>query len=225
MKYSLDNKVINLSKASIIGYGKNGNVYRYKNNAIKIFPNGKVPSGLIDSNTCKELCNITTTSILLPRGIVYYNENIFSGYSLRPSINKNSISNIAKMDKDIFVCNVELLEDDILTLSNKGVLLDGILPENVIVSDKLYLTDPSRYSFLGKEYCDGLYDMNSYQMHLLLTKLVLSSLKKSDVSPRELREFKRLLLSKNDKELSSSFFDNLIGDEKNIHSYVKKMRF
>lgn len=222
MEYSLENKKINLNKANIIGYGKTGNVYKYKNLALKIFPNGNIPYGLMDGETCHDLGNINTNSILLPKNIVYYKKKVFSGYSLKP-LNDNKNRNIAKMDKDIFVGNVELLEEDILTLSNKGVLLDGILPENVIFSDRIYLTDPSKYSFVDKRFSSGLYDLNNYQMHLLLTKLVLSSLKKSDITTKDLKRMKAILLSKNDKELSSYFFDNLIGNEKNIYTYVKKM--
>lgn len=223
MDYSLENKRINLDKASIIGYGKNGNVYKYKNLALKIFPNGVVPNGLIDGDTCHDLSNITTNSILLPKNLVFYKNKLFSGYSLKPiSCARNR--SIAKMDKKSFIDNVELIEDDVLLLSNKGVLLDGILPENVIISDRLYLTDPSKYTFLDKDLCSGLYDLNNYQIHLLLSKLVLSSLKKNDITPKELKKLKGILLSKDQRQLSSEFFDELIGEEKNIYNCVKKMR-
>lgn len=223
MDYSLENKRINLDKASIIGYGKNGNVYKYKNLALKIFPNGKVPNGLIDRDTCHNLCNITTNSILLPKNLVFYKNKLFSGFSIKPITCARNRS-VAKMDKKIFINNIELLEDDVLLLSNKGVLLDGVIPENVIVSDKLYLIDPTKYAFLDKDLCNGLYDLNNYQIHLLLSKLVLSSLKKNDITPKELKRLKGILLSKDERELSSKFFDELIGQEKNIYNYVKKMR-
>lgn len=223
MDYSLENRRINLEKANIIGYGKNGNVYKYKNLALKIFPNGEVPSGLMDGDTCHGLSNISTSSIMLPKNIIFYKNKLFSGYSLKP-LSGNLTRSIAKMEKSIFINNVELLEDDVLTLSKKGVLLDGIVPENVIISDRLYLTDPSKYSFVDKEFSSGLYDLNIYQIHLLLTKLVLTSLKKNDITPKKLRSLKTILLSKDENQLSSKFFDELIGEEKNIYNYVKKMR-
>ena len=223
MDYSLENKKINLDKANIIGYGKNGNVYKYKNLALKIFPNGNIPYGLMDVDTCHNLSNITTSSILLPKNLVFYKNKLFSGYSLKP-ISSARTRSIAKMDKKSFIDSVELLEEDVLLLSNKGVLLDGILPENVIISDKLYLTDPSKYSFVNKEFARGLYDLNTYQIHLLLTKLVLTSLKKNDITPKELRNLKNILLSKDENQLSSVFFNELIGEEKNIYNCVKKMR-
>lgn len=190
MDYSLENKRINLDKASIIGYGKNGNVYKYKNLALKIFPNGEIPNGLMDSDTCHDLSNITTCSILLPKNLVFYKNKLFSGYSLKP-VSCTRTRSIAKMDKKVFIDNIELLEDDVLLLSNNGVLLDGNLPENVIVSDKLYLTDPSKYSFVDKQFSSGLYDSNNYQIHLLFSKLVLTSLKKNVITPKELRNLKK----------------------------------
>ena len=101
MDYSLEKRSINLDKANIIGYGKNGNVYKYKNVALKIFPNGEIPQGLMDSNTCHDLCNITTCSILLPKNIIFYKNKLFSGYSLK-AINSSKTRSIAKMDKRLF---------------------------------------------------------------------------------------------------------------------------
>lgn len=221
MDYSIGNKKIDLNRANIIGFGKNGNVYKYKNMVLKIFPNGKVPDGLMDGNTCNSLSNISTYVILLPIDSVLFKNKSFSGYNLKP-LNDNKNRNIAKMEKSNLITCIEYIEDDVLTLSNNGVLLDGILPENVIVSDKIYLSDPSKYSFV--ESNNGLYDFNSYQVHLLLSKLVLSSLKKCDITPKELRDLKKVLLSKKENQLSSEFFDDLIANEKNIYSYVKNNR-
>lgn len=223
MNYSLENKRIKLNKVNIIGSGVNGNVYRYKNLAIKIFTNGEITEGLIDSKTCRDLCNISTDSILLPKNLVFYKEKIFSGYTLQ-LVNTIRTHSIVKWDKKCFIDSIESLEEDVLRLSNKGVLLDGILPENVIISDRLYLIDPSKYSFVDKQYCHGLYDLNNYQIHLLLSKLVLISLKKNDITSAKLQKLKKVLLSKESDRLSSKFFDELIGKEKNIYSYVKKMK-
>lgn len=221
MDYSIKNKKIDLNKANVIGFGKNGNVYKYENMVIKIFPKGKIPDGLIDGKVCRNLSNISTYVILLPLDSVLFKNKKFSGYNLKP-LNNNKTKNIAKMEKSDLITCIEYIEDDVLTLSNNGVLLDGILPENVIVSDKIYLSDPSKYSFV--ESNNGLYDFNSYQVHLLLSKLVLSGLKKCDITTTELKKLKEKLLEKKDNESSSEFFNNLIGDNNNIYSYVKKRR-
>lgn len=219
MKYKLEKKEIDINNSNLIGYGKNGNVYKYKGNAIKVFPKGVVPEELLDSVTCSKLCDISTECILLPRKIVYYNSN-FSGYSLK-LVKKNKTFNISRIEKNNFIEYIKYLEDDIRLLSNKGLLLDGITPDNVIISDKIYITDPSRYVFLGNKNNYALEKLNNFQLHLLLSKLIVSSLKKSDLTSSELKKFRELLLSKEDEIKSSVFFDKLVGNNKDIKTYVK----
>lgn len=222
MKYRFGNKNIDINNRNLIGYGTNGNVYRIRKDAIKIFPKGNVPNDLIDLETCRRLCDISTNSILLPKKIVYYNDN-FSGYSLK-LIKKTHNKSILNMNNVELIDSIKLLEEDITLLSKKGVLLDGITPSNVIISDKLYLTDPSKYSFIDNEFCDGLYTLNSYQLHLLISKIILSSLKKNDISSSELKSFKNYLLNKDIDILSSEFFSDILSNENNIKTYVKNRK-
>ena len=221
MPYRIGSKEITFDNRNLVGYGKNGNVYKYRKDAIKVFPNGDVPSTLLDVDTCSKLCDISTNCILLPKNIVYYNNN-FSGYTLK-LVKRGNNKSIINMDKDDLVSNVKGIERDVELLSKKGVLLDGILPENVIISDKIYITDPSKYIIIDSDK-NSLSSFNSYQIHLLLSNLVLSSLKKTDIKPNELRKLKRLLLSKKENLKSSDFFNYLIDKDNNIKEYVKKTR-
>lgn len=223
MEYKLEKNVIDIRNNNLIGYGKKGNVYKFKRNALKIFPKGNIPNDVIDLNTCSRLCDISTDCILLPRKIVYYKNNTYSGYALK-LINKSiRKKNISSVDTDDFINNIKQIEEDSILLSKKGILLDGIVPNNVIISDKIYITDPSNYSFIGKEYVDGLIELNSYQLHLLFTKMIILSLKRTDVTSVQLKEMKNTLLSKDTKLPISIFFSELLNGERNIKTYVKRL--
>lgn len=217
---NLENKNIDINKASLIGHGKNGNVYKFKNNAIKILSSNDAL--LVNATICRKLSNINTEAILLPRKLIYYN-NKFSGYTLKLIRNNKPSLNICHLEKNTFIDSVKVLERDNVILSRKGVLLDGILPENVMITDKIYITDPSKYSFINEEFCEGLNRLNSYQIHLLLTKLILSSLKKENVSTNSLKKIRTILQDKDDNMLSSTFFNEIISDNKDIYDSCKRM--
>ena len=52
------------------------------------------------------------------------------------------------LPKEDLVQDIRVLEEDIETLSNKSVLLNGISPENSIFNGELYLVDPTEYRVL-----------------------------------------------------------------------------
>jgi len=80
MGYRLDSKNINLKGLKKIGTGKNGDVYKYKGQALKIF---KSDSEHLNEETARILTSIHTDRILLPKNLLYYN-NTFKGYTLKP---------------------------------------------------------------------------------------------------------------------------------------------
>ena len=82
MSYRLDGKDIDITgkRMSKIGTGATGDVYKYKNTALKIFKKDKTPP--IDEETAKYLTTISTNRILLPRNLLFYNQS-FRGYTYK----------------------------------------------------------------------------------------------------------------------------------------------
>lgn len=223
MGYKLENKDIPINHFNLIGYGKNGNVYKYRKEAIKIFPNGEVPDGMLDEKSCDLLKKISTRAILLPRKTAHYNDQ-FAGYSLKLVQKGNTSGNLTTMTKDFFLTSVSVLENDVELLSKNGVLLDGITPNNVLVSDQIYITDPSRYSFVldCHVHPQKLLDLNQYQLYLLLCKMITSNLKKSGLSTSQLKMVRQILKEKDEDCSCSEFFDHLLEEDNSIKSFVIK---
>lgn len=222
MGYKLENKDIRINNVNLIGYGTKGNVYKYRREAIKIFPNGDIPDGVIDKDSCEVLKKISTQAILLPRKTATYNHQ-FAGYSLK-LVQKNTHGNIVTMRKGDLIDSVSTLENDISILSNNRVLLDGITPNNVLISDQIYITDPSRYTLVYDDRLNSarLLTFNQFQLYLLLCEMITSGLKKCGVPNSELKKMRHVLDQKDDDVLPSEYFDSLLDTHSTFKSYVKK---
>lgn len=224
MGYKLENKEIKFSgkRISKIGTGKRGNVYKYHGQALKIYSENLDRSSVLDEDTARYLTSVSTDRILLPRKIIYYNNN-FAGYSLKLVNRRGSKKKIIGAPKNEFIDNVRLLEDDVEILSNKGILLNGVTPSNVLYNGDIYLTDPSRYSLLDESDPSSLDDVNQYQLFTLLSELIVSELRKESVSNETINKFKDILSSKDMNDRSYNFFDEVISDNRDIKQLVKKM--
>ena len=94
--------------------------------------------------------------------------------------------------------------------NNIYMILNGIDPTNYIFNGDIYISDPSKYSILDIISTDELEMLNKYQLHLLLTAILASETKKSNIPNAKETQFKQLLMMKDDEQDSSDFFTNII---------------
>ncbi|MBR3162467.1 MAG: hypothetical protein IKF19_07060 [Bacilli bacterium] len=223
MGYRLDNKDIDISgkRLTKIGNGGTGDVYKYRNSALKIFKNDKETP--MDVETAEYLTTISTNRVLLPRNLLFYN-NTFRGYTYKLVSKKGSGKKITTIPKDELVGNISIIERDIETLSNKQVLLDGIEPANTIFNGNLYLTDPCKYTKLDIYSTKELEKLNKYQFHLLLISMISSELKKAGISSKLEKQVKELLNFRDENENSSDFLIDIIDDNDSIKQLIKKLQ-
>ena len=223
MGYRLDNKDIDISgkRLTKIGNGGTGDVYKYRNSALKIFKTDRYTP--IDLETAEYLTTISTNRILLPKNLLFYN-NSFRGYTYKLISKKGSGKKITTIPKDDLVGNILIIERDIETLSNKQVLLNGIEPANTIFNGNLYLSDPSAYTKLDSYSVKELERLNKYQFHLLLVSLIISELRKSSISSKTEKQVKELLYLRDENNNSSDFLTDIIDDNDSIKQFVKKLQ-
>lgn len=222
MGYKLDNRDINITEKSLqkIASGKTGNIYKYKESALKIFKEKMSP---INEQTAKTLTTISTDRILLPRKLLFYN-NKLKGFTLKRPKEKGSSKKIITLPKNELIKEVSINEKDIETLSRRSVLLNGVSPENSTFNGELYLTDPSEYSILELLSTEELERLNKYQLHLLLTELIIQELRKSNFTKAKISEVREILSLKDDFENSSDFFKEMIpNNDDSIKQFVKSI--
>ena len=222
MGYKLDDKDIKLTKKNLkkIGTGVTGDVYKYKNSALKVFKNGK--QAPIDPYTADYLTSISTNRILLPQNLLFYN-NAFKGYTYKLVSKKGMGNRMIMLPKDDLIEDTSIIEKDIETLSNKQVLLSGIEPSNTIFNGRLYLTDPTSYSVLETASTEELEKLNKYQFHLLFIMLITQELRKNNFSNHTIAEVKELLEMKDSADDTSYYLKELLGDNDTFKQFVKRM--
>jgi hypothetical protein len=219
-KLGQENVDINLIKQTKIAAGNTGDVYKYKGVAVKVFKEDKkLP---IDEDTSKYLSTIKTDRILLPKKLLF-NNNAFKGYSYKLVSKKGTGKKIITLSKEELINNIKILENDIENLSSKKVLLNGLIPENIIFNGELYLVDPTKYTILDLYSTQELEILNKYQLHLLLTKLINIELRKEKVISPTRKDIDELLSIKDDYESSSSFVQRVLSDSENIKELIKKI--
>lgn len=222
MGYRLDNKDVKITgkRLTKIGNGLTGNVYRYKNMALKIFNPEKEPP--INIETASYLTTISTSRVLLPKSLLFYNHNL-RGYTYKLVHKKSCGRSIITLPKDELIGNIAIMERDIERLSRKQVLLNGISPENTIFNGNLYLVDPSRYSILDIMSTEELEHLNKYQLHLLLSTLITTDLRRLSYDSSQEVQMKELLDIRDINENSSDFLADIMSGSDNIKQLVKKI--
>lgn len=230
MGYKLGNRNIDIPGKDVkkIASGKRGDVYKYRNTVLKVFPKNYNREDVIDEENAKYLANISTDYILLPRKILYYNDpkcgiDEYRGYSLRNLDKKGAKKRLINESSINVINNIKALENDVVLLSKKGVLLNGITPSNTVYNGDIFLADPSRYSVLEEIDFNSLENLNCYQLHLLLSELIVSDAKKEGFNPSTITKIKDLFSIKDDNEKSSEFFTDILEDEANIKQFIKKL--
>ena len=222
MGYKLDDKDIKLTKKNLkkIGTGVTGDVYKYKNSALKIFKKDK--NTPIDPYTADYLTNISTNRILLPEKLLFYN-NAFKGYTYKLVSKKGMGNRMIMLPKDELIENSSIIEKDIETLSRKQVLLNGIEPSNTIFNGRIYLTDPTSYSVLEDTSTEYLEQLNKYQFHLLFTALIIQELGRINFQKSTINEVKELLEMKDSSDNTSYYLRELLEDNDTFKQFVKRM--
>ena len=221
MGYKLDDKDITLTRKNLkkIGTGKTGDVYKYKNSALKVFKKEKDTP--IDTYTADYLTSLSTNRILLPQKLLFYN-NAFKGYTYKLVSKKGTGNRMIMLPIDELVENVSIIEKDIETLSNKQVLLNGIEPDNTIFNGRLYLTDPTGYTILDIMSTEELEKLNKYQFHLLFTMLLSQELKRNNFSSSSVTEIRELLEMKDSIDNTSEYLKELLGDNETFKQFAKR---
>ena len=221
MGYRLENKPVDLSglkELTFVPSQKAGDVYRFRNYAIRIFQNGEK---VIDEDTARYLTTITTDRIILPRKLLFYKNN-FAGYTMKLVSQKGSGKKIITTPKDEFIDSIEVLEDDIKELSQKKVLLNDITPQYTLYNGELYLVNPSKYS-LFEANTDSIESINRFQLHQLITELISMELKKDNFTQPYIKHLKELMSLKDEDQKTSDFLYDLMADQKNIKQFIKKI--
>ena len=223
MGYRLENKSVDLGGLRQLTYvpsKKAGDVYRFKNDAIRVFKDGE---DVIDEETARYLTTISTDRVLLPRKLLFYN-NAFKGYTMKLVSQKGANKKFITTPKRDAIDAITVVEDDIDILSQKKVLLSNTGIGHTLYNGELYLVDPSKYRILDLGDSDeSLRRLNQYHLHLLVTELIATELRKNNFTQASINHLKEIIELKDLDQSTSDYLSDLIGSQKDIKQLVKKL--
>lgn len=222
MGYRLESKPVDLSGIRQLTYvpsKKAGNVYRFRNEAIRIFSEGEKP---IDEETARYLSSISTERILLPKKLLFYN-NAFKGYTMKLVSQRGASKKIISTPKRDLVESIQTIEKDIETISQRKVLLNNTGPGHTLYNGDLYLVDPSKYSILDLDESEQLQRINEFQFHLLFTEMITSEMRKFNFSQATINHMKEIMALRDNDQSTSDYLSEIIDGNSDIKQFAKKI--
>ena len=150
LKIYFDGKLLEFSDDSLkrmyINEGAEGIVYRYGDDAIKIYKPYCFTSRL-NEEQCKKLGTISTKRVLVPEKIAYADDcKTFIGYST-PFVKEISCGRIINMSVEALCDELDIIMDDLSVLADNGIEIDDWHIGNVLYNGKLIMGDPGRMIF------------------------------------------------------------------------------
>ena len=204
--------------------GITGDVYPLGNNRVLKVLNGEQED--LDETTAKYLTHQSASRILLPTDIAYDKRGNYRGYVLPSGIKKQNGQSIIYARKGTFVRDVIALEQDITKLTGAKVSLNYISPDYTLFNGKLYLTDPKKFRLQLNADTEKLGLLNNDQLHSLLIELISRGLRADDeFNPDFINQIEELLGLRDYNESPSTFFNDLLPDNKTVHQFVKTLRY
>lgn len=214
MRVVINNKVVEYTDEELdywyLGEGNEGTCYIWKDKALKIYK----PFCSTDRLTEEEaayLSNIKTNRILLPIDLVYDENHKFIGYTTkfiqnrhRDTIKQLSIADIRK--------ELEIIKEDIFTLSDNNVSLEDFRYDNFAYDDGFYMIDPGTYKIVDYDkrlvYLENIKVYNEFFLKDIIFRLVKLTKKE--------KENLEVLID------SSDYISDILEDsDKKIVSYMK----
>ena len=225
MGYTLNKKNINVGKKIKLSSDSLSDVYMINRGiALRVYKDNIDKSLVLSKDDCEYLSNLRSDRILLPKKLLYKNNN-YCGYSFRLLNRSPGKEKMISTDMEDFISDIEMLEEDIDLLSRKRVMLDGITPNNIVYSDGLYLTDASQFKVLDVEEFDykSLRKLNDYQVQLLIESMIVSELRKEGITNSQINDFIGLLEDRDSDLKQSKYYTKLFEYTDNIRQFVKRI--
>lgn len=166
MNYFIGDKRESLSLDQYISEGEEGKVYKEGNEAVKIYYSNWRTSrhAYLDEYKAERMTKIATRQILLPRRLVYDENDEFCGYSTtyinsfcedgnQQQNRDKERKELDKLELQVLKQKIEKIYSEVRFLSEKGILIGDIFPptENYIYNGEYWILDPGCHTFTDRD--------------------------------------------------------------------------
>ena len=178
MLIRLDDEIVDFTdidkEDGYINSGLEGDVFYYKGMALKIYHDLSYGKERLDEESCRKLQEIQTNHFLLPRKMVYDENNRFIGYCTL-YIPPKPIKRIYNLSVDEFREKIKPLDDEMHYLASRKVKVSDLMMCNFIYNSGFYFIDPGEYRLLRDKpseeiYVEGLSNLSKFVVWDILAR-------------------------------------------------------
>lgn len=179
-----EGKIIYPDELTFIGAGENSSVWKYKNDALKIFFEDRLKWALAyDSYT--RIKNLSMNRIIKAKDSFYEcNTSYINHYKLdaylMDYIEKINKINILEIPTSLLLKNIYLLEEDTELLSKNCIKMRDIKIENSIINSnyELFFSDIDMYECIFSSNTENILLENKIELNFFFKKYIAKSLEK-----------------------------------------------
>ena len=154
MEFIIDNKEYNVTNEELeyrfINEGMESNVYRFRDEAFKIYKDNRCYKTKLNEKDAKYLSKIDTKRIIMPKKLIYDKNKNFIGYTL-PYLTSCSKEILRRKKISNIISELKLIEKDLITLRDNNIDIEDLNIDNFIVNTGLYIIDPGSYLICKNE--------------------------------------------------------------------------
>ncbi len=173
MRIRLGKKLFEFSDIQLdkmyIDEGMEGTIYRLGEDALKIY--SKYPAkDRLNEEEALRLSKIGTERFLLPKKLIYDEDNTFIGYSTK-FIEDYDFKNVRYLSMNELCSELDILYNELKSLNDNLVDVEDYSLYNAIYNGEIYIVDPGSYRFVKDEgylHKDNKYKLNEFIIWYLL---------------------------------------------------------
>ena len=137
-----------LNNMKVIGEGKEGVVYKYNDECIKLFNSNRNSGDLLSVNEDKFIffTQLNTQRIILPKQLLYNYKREIEGYLMKYIESNFNLNNIRNKNINDIIEYLYDLKKDIDILSDNDILINDLKNPHLLYNGGFYLIDTSLYS-------------------------------------------------------------------------------
>lgn len=148
MRLLIDDEFVEFSDADLawlyLSCGNESKVYKYGDEVLKLY-NTNCQKLRLDEATAVKLSSIHTYRLLLPRRIIRdADSGVFLGYTTS-FIKRASTTGIIRMKMFDFMCELDLINEDVKVLNSHNVEVEDFNLSNTAYDGGIHLVDPGSY--------------------------------------------------------------------------------
>lgn len=179
MKIYVGEKLLNFSDQQLskmfLDEGKEGRVYRYGDDVLKIYHEKRIKQRLDEENSIR-FSQIPTKRILLPEKMIYAEDKTtFIGYTT-PYIDKKDPRTVIDVNMGKFLEELDIINEDLIMLANNNAYILDFHIKNFLYDGKFYMGDPGSHTFTNDATFKELYNHNTYYLSLFIISLISQSM-------------------------------------------------